>query len=431
MLHGGADDEVFTLDLHPRLTVISGAGRLEREGLINEVVGSLGSSRPGVHLELVDDRSRSLAVFRPDGARHRVIDVDEGVDVTAEFERNGSIDLLAAAEIPAEQMGRALCVTGSELSNEANHDDVIRRLGVLPAEGLWEAAAALREVQAELVRVTGDAASTPVDAELVGLIDAKHGELQQAVERLESVRSSTFVLGAALTLFAVLSMLFASAGLAVPMLVGAAASTGLSLRRWLDVRRASAAEDEMLRSAGMSSYLTFQLHRVNGLVSCSDERQRLVELSQIHQEALACWRAVAGDVDVDWAWRNRAEIERAGMTRVEGFATPGNGLATSLSCRLRAVRGWSLRPPVLLDEPFITAGDDELRDLISLVLAATDHLQLLLLTNDPRIASWASLEQMRGTITHLELGSDEPVAAPAAAAAAQAPQVDGNPHAVR
>lgn len=431
MLHGGADDEVFTLDLHPRLTVISGAGRLEREGLINEVLGALGSSRPGVHLELIDDARRSLAVFRPGGARHRVIDIDDGVDVTAEFERDGSIDLLAATGIPAEQVRRTLCVSGSDLSNEANHDDVVRRLGVCPSEELWEAADALREVQAELVRVTGDTASTAVDAELVGLIEAKHGELQQAVERLESVRSSTFVLGAALTLFAVLSILFVSAGLAAPMLVGAAGSTGLSLRRWLDVRRASAAEDEILRSAGMSSYLTFQLHRVNGLVSCSDERQRLVELSEIHQEALSCWRAVAGDVDVEWAWQNRAEIERAGMTPVEGLATRRNGLATSLSGRLRTLGSCRLRPPVLLDEPFLTAGDDELRDLISMVLAASDHLQLLLLTNDPRISSWARLEQMSGTITHLELGSEEPVVAPPAPAAAQVPQADGDRHAVR
>src|SRR5687768_15810827 len=68
VLHAPSADEAFTLDLHPRLTVVSGAGRLEREGLVNEILGALGSSRPGVHLELTDDDDRSLAVFRPVGA---------------------------------------------------------------------------------------------------------------------------------------------------------------------------------------------------------------------------------------------------------------------------------------------------------------------------------------------------------------------------
>ena len=35
-----ADENTFSLDFHPRLTVISGVGRLEHEGLISELVGS-------------------------------------------------------------------------------------------------------------------------------------------------------------------------------------------------------------------------------------------------------------------------------------------------------------------------------------------------------------------------------------------------------
>ena len=42
----------FTLDLHPRLSVIAGLGPAERESLIGEIIGALGGSRTGVHLEL-------------------------------------------------------------------------------------------------------------------------------------------------------------------------------------------------------------------------------------------------------------------------------------------------------------------------------------------------------------------------------------------
>ena len=64
-----AGENTFTLSLHPKLTVIAGVGRLEREGLVSELVGALSSSRAGVHLEMVEDSGRHLAVFRPHGAR--------------------------------------------------------------------------------------------------------------------------------------------------------------------------------------------------------------------------------------------------------------------------------------------------------------------------------------------------------------------------
>jgi len=72
-----ADDNNFSVEFHPRLTVIAGVGRLEREGLINELVGALGSSRSGVHAELATDSGGRFAVFRPTGGRHRVIDVEQ------------------------------------------------------------------------------------------------------------------------------------------------------------------------------------------------------------------------------------------------------------------------------------------------------------------------------------------------------------------
>src|SRR5215218_6206182 len=80
-----AGENTFTLDLHPRLTVVAGMGRIERDSLIGEIIGALGGSRPGVHVELEERRGRHLAVFRPSKGRARVVDVDRATDVTAEF----------------------------------------------------------------------------------------------------------------------------------------------------------------------------------------------------------------------------------------------------------------------------------------------------------------------------------------------------------
>src|SRR3954470_9269908 len=90
-----AGENSFTLDLHPRLTVVAGMGRIERDSLIGEVIGALGGSRPGVHVELEERRGRHLAVFRPSKGRARVVDVDRATDVTAEFTAaDGTCDLL-------------------------------------------------------------------------------------------------------------------------------------------------------------------------------------------------------------------------------------------------------------------------------------------------------------------------------------------------
>src|SRR3954453_15544625 len=97
-------DLAFTLPLHPRLTVIGGVGRGEREGLIGELLGALGGSRRGVRLEVSDDSGRRLVVDRgetPD--QDRVTDADSGADVTSEFRRvDGRVDLLSAVGVSAD-----------------------------------------------------------------------------------------------------------------------------------------------------------------------------------------------------------------------------------------------------------------------------------------------------------------------------------------
>ena len=91
-----AGENTLTLDLHPRLTVVAGIGRVEREGLVGELIGALGGSRPGLHLELEERSGRHLAVFRPTSGRPRIVDVDRAQDVTAEFAgADGGCSLLA------------------------------------------------------------------------------------------------------------------------------------------------------------------------------------------------------------------------------------------------------------------------------------------------------------------------------------------------
>lgn len=123
----GAGNDVSTLDLHPGLTVFTGANRLHRESLAREILGALGPSRSGVHVELTDHGGRALSVRRPAGGGHRVIDTDRGVDVTAELGADGRVDLLRAAGLVDERSRGFLWVTAADLAPPADRQPAPHR----------------------------------------------------------------------------------------------------------------------------------------------------------------------------------------------------------------------------------------------------------------------------------------------------------------
>ena len=57
-----AGPNAVTVRFHPRLTVIAGVGRSERDGLVGELLGAMAGGRGGAHLEIMDDHGRRLAV---------------------------------------------------------------------------------------------------------------------------------------------------------------------------------------------------------------------------------------------------------------------------------------------------------------------------------------------------------------------------------
>ena len=108
-----ADQTNVSLALHPRLTVVAGVDDHVRAGLADELIGGLASTRGGVHLELATDSGRHLAVFRPSGGVHRVINVDDGSDVSDEFRlADGRIDLLAHHGINASRLASSCTSIG-------------------------------------------------------------------------------------------------------------------------------------------------------------------------------------------------------------------------------------------------------------------------------------------------------------------------------
>ena len=413
-----AEGNTFALEFHPRLTVIGGVGRLERDGLVNELVGSLGSGRSGVHLELLADNGNRFAVFRPRGATHRVVDVDAAIDVTHQFtDESGAVDLLARAGLDVRAAKATMRCTASDLMTSSERDQLTRRLAQVNQNGLWLAAEALRSAQSALDEEAASVGSSAEDAEVIEKIEARHAAFETHQARSESVRKTTFLLSGFAAIGVVPAMAFSGYLAAAPLIGIAAMSVITSIAFWRRAIIARRAEGAALAEAGAQSYLGFHLQRVNGLLSSDQARKRLMTAADDHRETLRSWNVIAGDVDVEWAMRNRSQIDAAVQLRhdmVGGGRLPSDNaedaerateLAHALVTRLAELRrlgNGSESFPAIFDDPF-TDVDAELRPaLLEMLVRSSDHQQIVLLVDDEATCSWARLESMTGALALIE-----------------------------
>ena len=413
-----AEENTFSLDFHPRLTVISGVGRLEREGLISELVGSLSSSRPGVHAEIVADNGNRFAIFRPYGARARVIDVEASADVSGRFaDESGNIDLLSVAGLDTRSARRALRLSASDLTTSTHHDQIIRRLAAVEPETLWGLADRVTAAQQALDEAAQASGSAPEDAAVVARIEEQHIRFEDAQARAERFRKLSFIAGAVSALAAVPTAMFVSRPAAMVWVIIAAAVTALSFIQNQRMERARKAESEALALAGAESYLGFHLQRVNGLLDSEHARRRLMEANVEHEKAMHAWFAAAGDIVPEWAYEHRGEIE-ASVRVLQDVSAIANGplpmeadddeitaLAHALMNRLERVRtagpaGESL--PLVLDDSLNGLSGALKGPLLEMLVKGSETQQIVFLTEDVDVTDWARLEAMTGDLSILE-----------------------------
>jgi len=411
-----AGDNTFTLDLHPRLTVVAGMGRFERDSLIGELIGALGGSRPGVHVELEERSGRHLAVFRPPVGRHRIIDVDLAQDVSAEFaDPSGGGGLLHRLGLDSTSARRTMRFGAADLATISNRTKAIEVLAALDQQRVWAAADALRRAEGDLATEAEAIGSVPEDAAIIDEVEARHNALEEAVDAFESTRKRTFVIGGVAAVSTVPGTLLGGvAGMLFAAL--AVASVLASLRSRAKVTRASAAEERALEEAGASSYLGFQLQRVNGLLANDSSRKVLMDRAGARRLALTEWQQLAGDIPVDWALTNREEIQATARLRREvdarsalSSSVPGMpedltaDLAQVLVSRLAEVRSVGGEGvPLVLDDPFRQLDSAVKPLLLELLGRASGEPQIIFLTQDEDVASWARLEALTGEVSLIE-----------------------------
>lgn len=422
ILEAGANH--VTVPFHPGLTVVAGVGRAEREGLVGELIGALIGGRGGAHLELVDGAGRRLAVVRPPDGEDRVIDLATRADVTDELRGpDGNVDLLARLGVPRIDARRRLRLRADDLQIEERGSDLVAHLAGRPQQRLWRAATNVRDAESWVAAEAERAGAAPEDAALAAEVEQRHRALEAARAGHEQIRHLAIFVGGASALGAVPAALLIR-WTAVPFVVVAAVTTVLSILRRRRMVHAEAAEREALERAGAASYRGFHLQRVNAVLAGSNAGHRLADAAEAHRHALLEWRQVAGDVEPEAALRLKAQVaaavggmpeereERRHVTDGGPTAPSTAALARALTARLgqQSRAGAGNEPlPLILDEPFEGLPERTTRELLELVLAA-GGAQVVVLTEDPVVVSWA---QQRAATGRLAVLSPDPDVAPA------------------
>lgn len=423
-----AGDTTFTLDFHERLTVIAGVGKHERDGLINELVGALSNGRSGVHLEVVSDAGSRYAIFRPVGAAHRVVDIDKAEDVTETFtDEQGRVNILERAGLDDRTATKAMRVAAADLANEQTREHYVTALAHIDPGRLWDVTRKVKDREGRLNRAADAVGSRPEEAELYQAVEAHHQEFEAAQAEVERIRQLTFLVAIAATMLAIPGAILLGPWMAIPLLLAAVGLGIYSASFFQRLHAARRKEEAALRAAGANSYLNFQINRVNGLLANDHHRRELMHAAEDHRAALMEWQVLAGDVPIEWAIDHRRDIVRAhaelrdtlGVTNAMGVTLPAvDGSFADISDAVRerllvtktlGAGGESF--PTFLDDPLVETDNTTKAELLEFLVAASGKQQILYLTNDEDVASWARVEALTGLLSIIEPGdaSDENV----------------------
>ncbi|NNE94679.1 MAG: hypothetical protein HKN24_01475 [Acidimicrobiales bacterium] len=413
--------------LHPRITLVTGLGRLEREALTAEIATVLGTGRPGLNAELLEDTGRILLVERPIDGPPRVVDALNGENVSESFRtENEAISIAGSLGVRQTDLRSFLRLGAVNLKEEEHRDELIRRLGRLDQDRLWAAALTLAEVEVEVAKQSGESQSSSRHELYADAIEECHLAVERAHERLENTRAALTASSAALALLAFIGVLILHPIAALPFLALSMFCGGAGYYNYRQLEQARKAEVHVLNAAGLESYFNLQLIQVEALTARREHRTGAIKLHEIHRYAKECWQQLVGTVPLEWAVAHRTEIEAAARGLYRGTAPVTNPaeMVDRIQRHLdRAGSRLGESLPALLDDPFTILDDFDLAAVLSMI---TDHAhigQVVLLTDDQRVRGWADQLADRFAAAVLELGAGSGLA-PRSGTVEQQPQAD-------
>ncbi len=400
--------DTMEMRLHPRITVITGLGQLEREALTAEVATALSNGRPGLNVEVLEDSGRILLVNRPIDGPTQVLDALNGEDVTSQFQSaSGVASITGSLGLRQNDVRTFLRLGARNMQADERDNELIQRLGRLDQDRLWAAALTLAEVEVEVANQSGEPTTSGSYEAYVDAIEDCHLAVERANERIENTRAALTATSAALALLAFIALFILHPLAAVPFLLGSIACAGVGFWNYKQLEKATAAEVQILNQAGLESYFNLQLAQVEALTAMPENRSGVIKLHEIHRYAKECWQELVGVVPLEWAAAHRREIEAAARGRFRGAAsiTDPAEMVDQIHRHLdRAGSHLGESLPAILDDPFPILDDFDVAAVLSMV---TDHAhigQVLIMTDDVRVTGWADQLTERFAAAVLQLG---------------------------
>jgi hypothetical protein len=153
------------------------------------------------------------------------------------------------------------------------------------------------------------------------------------------------------------------------------------------------------------------------MLSSDSARRQLISVNEEVRRARDAWAELAGDVPVSWALEHHEEIAGAARVRADistharmsaepaALGDETAELARALVARfadLRRLGTGTESLPLLLDDPFAGVERSAKPALLELLSHTSGSPQLVYLTDDEDVASWARLEALTGTLSIIE-----------------------------
>jgi hypothetical protein len=204
---------------------------------------------------------------------------------------------------------------------------------------------------------------------------------------------------------------------AVPILAIGLVTILLTFLYRARVEAAQRSESSALADAGAESYLGFVVKRVDGMFTGTEQRRRLLAVAEDHRNAAVQWTRLAGDVSVEWAMAHHDDIEATARLRRqlrslgqvsttapeldEETADIAHAVVSHLT-RLRSIGTAGESFPLILDDPFADVHASTKLSLLELLGRVGGSPQVILLTDQEDVASWARLEALTGEVSLIE-----------------------------
>jgi hypothetical protein len=182
---------------------------------------------------------------------------------------------------------------------------------------LWDVAWKVKDRKERLDDVAAAAGSTAEDADVYEEIERRHRSFEEAQEQHERMRHLWFMVGGISAISAVPAAMLAGGIAAVPLILAAMATTAASIVSWRRAEDARLQEQDALAEAGATSYLTFQINRVNGLVASDQNRRQIMQAAEYHRAALVEW-TLLGRRPADRAIEHRRGAPAAAASSIGG-----------------------------------------------------------------------------------------------------------------